>query len=81
MTCCSLRVNVEHNKAVVSVIVRDPLYTLESVVEIVRLSGRGIYSYAYKRAPALCTENISVLGVGVRNVEPLIYVVAVVFLL
>ena len=66
----SLRVYVEHYKAVVAIGVRNTLHGFQCIVKLIRTCGGGIYSDANEGIISPRTENISEFIVLIRHKKP-----------
>ena len=66
----ALGVDIEHDKAVITVCERDALYGFEGVIKIIRRGGGGIDADADKRILTACAEYVSLFGVEIGDIEP-----------
>ncbi len=66
----TLGVDVEHDKAVVAVGVRDPFDGFERIVEMIGMRRRGIDADTDKRFCADRAEKIPIFLIGIRHVDP-----------
>ena len=70
-----LGIDIEHEETVVAVIQCDPLGGLEGWIQRIRRGGRGVDPYADQGLQAAGSQNVTVLGIGMGNIEPAVYVV------
>lgn len=73
--CRPLGIDIKHYPAVVTVSGGNARHAFERIVKIVRRGGRGIYAYADERIVSASSEDISVIGIVIGNIQPLFGVI------